>query len=155
MISKAERHQFLDGYLNEAVLMGVPGANEDNGHGHAFPDANREDLSWEALKVLVRGALRFLAMPETIPWLRVAERQLSGLGPIGKRSAMANAGAAFWNARQDHSGPALNFRWFLCSTGGGQMPQDYAGQVLDGLAAKCHPEYLRFNNDNGKIEIDD
>lgn len=100
MLTKEQRHAFINGYIGAALFVDVPEVNED-GDFDPVQDAKREQLSLAAVRDLVRTAREMCANPALAPWLDIVRPLLETKGGH-PNSPYEIAGYLFWMNRHGH-----------------------------------------------------
>lgn len=145
-MARTQRHEFINGMIDEAVATSVQGTNDDDPSGQALPDANREQLDFAAVKHLVGAAYWFVTQPVVASWLSLLFQD----SPINSEGwTMRMAGAVFWHSRQCQSLEDREGADYPCLAPAGldaSHPVKIGLSVLDKEAQDFGPEYLALKN---------
>lgn len=141
MLTKEQRHAFINGYIGAALFVDVPEVNED-GDFDSVQDAKREQLSLAAVRDLVRTAREMCAAPALAPWLDIV-RPLLETKSGHPDSPYEIAGYLFWMNRHGHG---TGF-WELVEDKLGELhPANVGLKLLTKFSRDCWPCYLLREN---------
>lgn len=141
MLTKDQRHAFINGYIEAAVFVDVQEVDEDD-EMVSVTDAARDQLSLAAVKELVRTAREMCASPMLAPWLDIVSPALhrEGWQPDSPHEI---AGYLFWMNRHGHG---VGF-WELEDDALGKLhPLNVGLGVLRTFTNGCWPCYLIREN---------